>query len=259
MSDTGQIDYRHRTVAGCFVVTFSGRLDSRTYLEVRDSLVKLALEQPRALVVEMHGLEVANDLQLSVFSSAWMRVSEWPDVPIMLVATDGTLHDRLKSSALARFVPVYANVDAAVASLKSPRLQRRNVMTYPPLPESSSAARQFVRQTCHQWDITPWTQDALCVASELVENAYQHTGTELELRLELRRGLLTVAVRDGSPRPAVLRQRADGQPNGYGLQIVADLARSWGCAPDLRGGKVVWAVLTCGTDWFRKYPAWPGP
>lgn len=53
------------------------------------------------------------------------------------------------------------------------------------------------------------------------------------------RGHLTVAVRDESQHPAVLRERLPGDRRGNGLRIVADMARVWGCAPCLGGGKVV--------------------
>jgi anti-sigma regulatory factor (Ser/Thr protein kinase) len=84
--------------------------------------------------------------------------------------------------------------------------------------------------------------DAVEVATELVENAIIHAGTELRLRLELHNDRLAVAVSDGSPREAVLCE-GNGEPAG-GLRLIAELATAWGCAPDAAGGKVVWAVLS---------------
>ena len=78
---------------------------------------------------------------------------------------------------------------------------------------------------------------------DLVDNAVQHAATSSEIRLELRPGALTVAVRDGSPRPAMLHERTGVDRRGNGLRIVADTTRTWGCSPHLSGGKVVWAVL----------------
>lgn len=79
------------------------------------------------------------------------------------------------------------------------------------------------------------------VATELVENSLKHTDSAPTLRLELRCGLLSVAVTDGSPAPAVLRESRE-QPGG-GLRLVAQTTRVWGCTLTLAGGKVVWSVL----------------
>lgn len=259
MTDADQIEIAHSRRVGCLIVTLRGRLDSLSYRPLRDGLVQLAVEQPRALIVDIDGLEIDSEPALTVFSSASSRVSIWPQVPILLVARNGSRRSRVDRSAIAHVVPVFGSVEAAIASVRSPPPRRRRTAGYPPVIASSGLARRFVRQTCSDWDIGNWTQDALSVASELVENGVKHANTRLELRLESGAGLLTVAVRDGDPGMAVLRQGAAGQPDGYGLQIVADLARAWGCSPDLHGGKVVWAVLTAGPDWFQKYPAWRPP
>lgn len=256
MTDADQIDIAHSERAGCLIAKISGTLDSRSYRAVRDGLIKLAVEGPRALITDIDDLKVDNDSALTVFSSAWSRVNVWPEVPILLVATGAAMQRRLKHGLVAHFVPVFQGVDEAIASVRMPPPRRRRTAQYNPVIGSSALARTFVRETCEDWDCKDWVQDALCVASELVENAVKHARTELQLRLEYRAGLLTIAVRDDDPHMAVLRQTSAGQPDGYGLQIVADLARAWGSAPDLGGGKVVWATLTAGPDWFRKYPAW---
>lgn len=255
MTGANHIQIAHTARAGCLVATVTGHLGSQSYRTVRDGLVKLAVEQPRALIVDIDELEVGSEPALTVFASAWSRVSIWPEVPILLVASDEVQRQRLRRRTVAHFVPVYRSVEEAIAAVRMPPRRRRRTAEYTPAIASSALARTFVRQTCEDWNCEEWLQDALCVASELVENAVKHAGTNLQLRLESRSGLLTIAVRDGDPHMAVIRQTAAGQPVGYGLQIVSDLARAWGSSPDLGGGKVVWAVLT-GRDWFRKYPAW---
>ncbi|KAA9153896.1 hypothetical protein FPZ12_033480 [Amycolatopsis acidicola] len=259
MSGRQHITSAHTTVSQCFVVTVAGVLDTVSYRELRDTLIKLAVEEPRALVVDIDSLEVGNSAALSVFSAASLRISEWPNLPLLLVATNPVRRGELDASTVRRFVRVYDSATSAIAALDEAPPRRRSVMRYPPVAASSHLARKFVRTTTEQWHIGHLAQDAACIASELVENAFRHADTEFEVRLELRRGLLTVAVRDGVTTPAVLRQRADGLPDGYGLHIVADLSRSWGCMPDVRGGKVVWAVLASAPDWFTRHPAWPTP
>jgi hypothetical protein len=96
---------------------------------------------------------------------------------------------------------------------------------------------------CDGWCIRGARADAQLVASELVENALIHGRGEPRLHLELREGTLTVAVSDGEPREAVLRERTDVRRDTSGLHVVAALATAWGSAPHGAGGKVVWASL----------------
>ncbi|GHF81457.1 hypothetical protein FHX82_003168 [Amycolatopsis bartoniae] len=259
MNEADQIEVSHEERDGCLLATINGILDSRSYPYLRDALIKLALEQPRAVVARLDELRVDSQPLLTVFSAVWMRVSQWPDVPVFLVSSDADQRGSIVGSAVSKFVPVFATVEDAVRAAEAPPPRRRRRALYPPVLMCSGAARNFVRETCRDWRIEAWTSDALCIASELVENAIEHAGTDLELRLELRSGVLTVAVRDGSPKPAVLRQGKQGQPVGYGLQIVSDIAKAWGCSPDLEGGKITWATLTTGPRWFERYPAWQVP
>ena len=264
MTGARQVEIAHRENAGCLIAELSGRLDALSYRGLRDELIKLAVEQPRAVIVDIDQLEIQNEPALTAFSSAWSRVNVWPEVPILLVARDSAQRGKLGRGTVAHFVPVFRTIGNAIAAVKKPPARRRRTADYPPVITSSALARKFVRRTCADWGLRDCAPDASSVACELVENAVRHAETGLQVRLEYRSGLLTVAVRDADPRMAVIKQAASGRPDGYGLQIVADLARIWGCAPDMRGGKVVWAVLTIGRDWFRRYPVWhppgfPGP
>lgn len=87
-------------------------------------------------------------------------------------------------------------------------------------------------------------EDAQLIATEFVENTIRHTIYAPRLRLELRRGIFTVAVGDDDPCPAVRHERLGPGEAGLGLQLVAQVARVWGCSRSWSGGKVVWAVLT---------------
>lgn len=235
------IRWRSRRVTDSLVLEPDGALDASTYRTFRDDLIKFAMDQPRSVIVVLDDLRIASVGALTAFSSAWMRVGDWPGVPILLVAREPELHDALVHSAVHRFVPVHADVEAALATLGDPPPRRRAEAALVGVPASSRMARSFVRSTCARWGLTARVEDATDVATELVENAIVHAGTDLDLRLELRKGRLTVAVRDGSPRQAVLRERTADPARG--LHIVASVSRVWGCAPDMRGGKVVWAVL----------------
>ncbi|GAB2958892.1 ATP-binding protein [Amycolatopsis acidiphila] len=108
-------------------------------------------------------------------------------------------------------------------------------------PEAPRRARRFVDGVCLDWHLTSLTPDAETVASELVENTLQHTGSTPKLSLELNRGELTIAVSDDSPERAYVRDGGSG--GGFGMLIIQRTAREWGCADRGSGGKTVWARL----------------
>jgi hypothetical protein len=108
-------------------------------------------------------------------------------------------------------------------------------------PEAPRRARRFVDGVCLDWHITALTPEAEAVASELVENTLQHTASTPKLSLELSRGELTIAVSDESPAHAYVR--TGGSRGGFGLMMVEQTARDWGCMPSASGGKTVWARL----------------
>ncbi|UQS23117.1 hypothetical protein L1857_09950 [Amycolatopsis thermalba] len=254
MSTAGRVLIRQRDVAGCTVVDLTGRLNTHSYGELRDSLIKLTLDQPRALIAQVDDLDVTTEPALTVFSAVRMRTDQWPAVPVLLVANDPHRHRLLSGSAIRRFVPVYPRLEAAIEAVAEPPLRRRRAAVFLPLPSSSHGARLFVQETCRKWNVRHRLEDALGVATELVENAITHAGTALEVRLELRSGYLTIAVRDEDPRPAVLRQRPSGRLQGYGLQVISALSRTWGCSPARDGGKIVWAVLSVGPRRLAPFP-----
>ncbi|WP_431901564.1 ATP-binding protein [Amycolatopsis thermoflava] len=254
MSTAGRVLIRQREVAGCTVVDLAGRLNARTYGELRDNLIKLTLDQPRALIAQVDDLDIAAEPALAVFSAVRMRTDEWPSVPVLLVAHDPERHRMIAGSAIRRFIPVHTSLNAAIEAVAEPPPRRRRNAVFLPLPSSSHGAQAFVQETCRDWNIRHRLEDALGIATELVENAITHAGTALEVRLELRTGYLTIAVRDEDPHPAVLRQRPSGRLQGYGLQVIAALSRAWGCSPAQDGGKVVWAVLSVGPRRLAPFP-----
>src|SRR4051794_2257026 len=71
-----------------------------------------------------------------------------------------------------------------------------------PEPTAASQARSFIRETLNSWG-TSLSQsamdDAVLLASELVANAVQHAGTDLEVGLRLGGGMLEIGVTDRHP------------------------------------------------------------
>lgn len=100
-----------------------------------------------------------------------------------------------------------------------------------------------MRQVCRRWGLGGLTEPAALVASELITNAVAHAGTVLELRMELRRSRLLVAVADQDPDLGGVLAAKDGAERGLGLLVVERVAAAWGVRREGAGGKVVWCTL----------------
>lgn len=233
---------------GATVVRPIGRLDVRTYPQLRDTLLKCAADQPRAVIVDADALEIAGDHLISVFVAVWMRMSQWS--PVQLTVIPGQANAVLfHHSAAQRFLTVHPSVSAALERLDETPRRCGTVLCLPPSHRSVRAAQRFVTETCRNWDIATLTADAVAVATELVANAALHAESPARLRLESWPGRLTVAVADDAPQlvelPRLTGQHAEGD---RGLRLVARLAQVCGCSPAQSGGKVVWAVLRTPPD-----------
>ena len=111
-----------------------------------------------------------------------------------------------------------------------------------------SAAPREARKALEQIrEIAPVFDDALLVASELTTNAILHSGAvpgdEIELRAELGTGVLVIEVIDeGRSQTTPHTRPPDASlPGGFGLPVVAAIARRWGS--ERCGGMRVWAEL----------------
>jgi anti-anti-sigma regulatory factor len=229
----------------CTIVRADGVLGTATYATLRDTLLKCAVEQPKALIVDLSDVTIAASTALSLFTTVSIRISDWPAVPI-IVASGPHNAELLRRSPIRRYVRVYGDVTTALANIDQPPPSRRAFFALPNILTSPRAARQFVRDTCSHWNLPAVvTQDAVQVASELVQNTIQHTLSEARLRLELRHRLLTVAVADDNPVPVVIRDPGSDIENAAtGILLVAQLTKSWGCVTDpVMSHKTVWAVL----------------
>ncbi|WP_191296660.1 ATP-binding protein [Lentzea cavernae] len=226
------------------VATPAGRLDLSSYPVLRDSLLKQAAREPAALLVRLGPeFETASVAMLSVFTTVWMKISEWTDVPVVLVAeTDQHRHD-INKAGLAKTIATAPDLIAAVELAQEQPLRRFRRLELPGSIVAALLAREAAREVCEAWDLTHLTHDALLVASELVENAVKHSRAPSVLRIELRRSGLSLALRDGSPLPPTLTASPRSVPVHRGLELVDRLCRTWGFAPTFDGGKVVWAVL----------------
>lgn len=113
--------------------------------------------------------------------------------------------------------------------------------------ESASVptARHFVVDVLKDWGLVSVLDDAALVVTELVTNAFEHTGTP-NVRVVVRRVPSTavrVIVIDKRPElwPALRSARPLGS-DGRGLALVEAVTTAWGCTR-LPWEKYVWADL----------------
>jgi len=120
---------------------------------------------------------------------------------------------------------------------------RREVTTLAADPRSVHAARDYVTSVLHAWGLDGLASDVALVASELVTNAVEASGSPVQLALFCRAGWVVVAVADSSPGHPVRACTAPGAESGRGLAVVEELSGRWGWRPVTWPGmaKVVWA------------------
>ncbi|MEW5809764.1 MAG: STAS domain-containing protein [Actinomycetota bacterium] len=226
------------------LISMAGTLDSWTYREVRDSVIKAALDHHDAVVVDVSKLTVGAITAWAAFTSARWHVSAWPDVPVILVCDDEVERARIRRSGIARFVPVVADEAAAVGALGDHhRTRRRARRVLAASPESVGAARRFAAECLTAWSRQDAVLTASAVITVLVENVLTHTRSHPVVTVETVEDLVTVAVSDDDPRAAVRHEAATNSAHTVsGLAVVAALTRSWGCIP-AAGGKTVWALI----------------
>jgi hypothetical protein len=226
------------------LLTVDGVLDSTTYLKLRDAIIKAALDEPRAVLVDVNGLDVTAPSAWSVFTSARWHVSTWPDVPIILVCAHPGRRNTVKRNGVTRYVPVHASVEAAIAALTDGRRARRRASAELPASLASlRRAREFVAEWLGAWSHDELIPVATVIVNVFVENVLQHTASAPVLVLESDRSSVSISVQDGSSTPAARHEDAwRGGDRVSGLAIVASVCRAWGSTPT-PSGKTVWAVV----------------
>ncbi len=224
------------------LVTVSGALDLAGYGFLRDGLLKVAADGPPRLVADLEALAISDLSPSTVFPFVAKRIAEWPGIPFAVVTRQPEHLVAFHRHGIGRFVAVRPSLTEAESVQATPvrRTARRRL---PRVDDAPTLARTFVKDHALRWQVPEFVDAGTLVVGELVRNALEHTASEPDVRLDLRRQLLSVSVADDSDRPAVLLERADVREPGLGLRIVADAARAWGSSRRWSGGKIVWAVL----------------
>ena len=232
------------TAGGACLLTAEGVLDSSTYLQLRDAIVKAALDEPSAVLIDVNGLDVPAPSAWVVFTSARWLVDTWPAVPIHLVCEGADKRETMALNGVKRYVRVHPTLEAALAALTdTQRARLRASIDLPGALASLRTAREFVAQRLADWSFEQLIPVATVVANVFVENVLQHTDDGLALILETDGKTISVSAQDGSSTPAVRHEHphhSGGRVSG--LAIVTSACRAWGTVP-MPSGKTVWAVI----------------
>jgi anti-anti-sigma factor len=227
------------------ILVMEGVLDSSTYRTVRDTVIKAALDEPRAVIVDVNRLSVPSASAWTVFTSARWHVSVWPDVPILLVCARPEVRRAIAAGGVTRYVPVHPTRVLALDAVRGqPMVIRRRARSeLPAAGESVGLARAMVTDWLTQWDERELIPVAATVATVFVENVLEHTEGAPALIVESYRDTVTIAVEDSSDRLPGRHEDADrGAEIVSGLAIVSALCRGWGATPT-SSGKTVWALV----------------
>ena len=229
---------------GVTVLRLAGVLDVRSYPQVRDSVMKAALDAGSALIVDVDELEPRDDHVWTVFTSARWENQQWPDIPIALVSADPVVRRRLRDYlSVARYLPVYSSVATAVDAIGDGDCRHRYLAfeQFGPHAHSVHAALMFVRDHLVAWSMRDKIAVASTVTTVFAENALCYTRGGFDIRLEGTTDEVVIAVSDASPTLAVRRERPLGGCLA-GLDIVSALCHRWGNTPTSTG-KTVWARI----------------
>lgn len=153
-----------------------GTLDVSTHALLRDTLIEVAADLPVAIVLDLDKLAYSRTSALSLFPTVTQRLAEWPGVPLLLVGRRGTAA-AMQESTVAHFVVPFRTVAAAIISLGAPPPRRRAVLELTGQSTDPHRARHWLAELGTEWGLetdVELVDDAVLVASELVENAVRH-------------------------------------------------------------------------------------
>ena len=234
-----------RPIIGASVLVAEGLLDGSTYQTLRDGIIKAALDDPDAVIVDATHLVVPAPSALAVFTSARWFVDEWLQVPIALVCAHAAGRTAIERNGITRYVPVYPSTHAALDALARSDAhphRRRARAELPATASSVGRSRQVVREWLTGWSLTGFIPVAKLVVTVFVENVLVHTLSAPSVRLETDGTTTILAVEENSTAVAARREKPGGGERVSGLAIVAALSRRWGNTPT-PSGKTVWALI----------------
>ncbi len=121
---------------------------------------------------------------------------------------------------------------------------------FPPVAQSTGAARSFVAERLKRWAPDGDVALAVLLTSEIVANVVEHARTNCRVVMTVSDGTVRVEVHDGAAVTEAFRALFAGLPgvvpvgarSGRGLMIVGRSATRFGLEPT-RTGKMIWFEL----------------
>jgi anti-sigma regulatory factor (Ser/Thr protein kinase) len=126
----------------------------------------------------------------------------------------------------------------------------RSELTLPAAASAPKAARHFLADTLHRWQVTSGVVDlATLLTSELVTNAVRYGRGLVRLSVRTAPPAVRVEVHDDNPALPTLGPEDDsGAEGGRGLRLIDSLATRWGTHPHPGDGKDVWFEIDVRQD-----------
>lgn len=113
-------------------------------------------------------------------------------------------------------------------------------------PTSAAHARRFVGRVLRHVEHADAEEVVVLLANELVTNAILHTGSDIDVVIDVDSRRVRVEVRDDSDRRPQRRHAPVDASSGRGLELVETLATEWGIEGIPGDGKAVWFELAVG-------------
>jgi LuxR family maltose regulon positive regulatory protein len=228
---------------GSVVLSLTGRIDLAAAPQLQRAVLKQLAEQPPAIICDLRHVEAIDPLCAAVFTSIRHPALGWPGTALVLCGAQPAVAEILMRDGIARRLALYPSLDRALAHASARPQWLGEQLALKPVPTAARDGRAFVRHVCDRWELQGLADQAALLASELVSLAVSDAHTTMELRVELRRSWLQVAVHDQDPKLLGLLVAKEESDRRLSLTIMDQVATSWGVRQDQAGGKTAWAAL----------------
>jgi LuxR family transcriptional regulator, maltose regulon positive regulatory protein len=228
---------------GCVVLSLAGRLDLAAAPKVRRAILKQLAEQPPAIICDLSRVEAIEPLSAGVFAAIRHPALDWPGTALLLCGARPAVADTLRRQGMVARLAIYPSLDQALANVGTRPPWLRETLALEPVAAAARVGREFVGEVCGRWRLEGLAWSAALVASELVTLAVGHSGSAMELRVELRGRRLQVAVHDQDPNLLGLLAAKEDGDRGLALLVMDQVATAWGVRQDAAGGKTAWCTL----------------
>ncbi|TYB98950.1 ATP-binding protein [Micromonospora sp. WP24] len=200
------------------------------------------LDAPLSLIVDFADVPESALETVSSLLAGWAAARRAGPELLLAVSPD-TPAGRLLSALLGRQAILSAQPATVTRALATSGRAHRYLTND---RRSPAAGRRLVTDCCRSWGLDAIADQASVVVSELVSNAVQHAGSDLDLTVAHVDGVLRLSVRDRTAHPPLTADATtvDGVlgERGRGLPIIRALAASWGFLT-FADGKTVWATV----------------